>query len=140
AVDSAFSIPLFDQSIDSAMSIFSPIAAKEASRVLKPNGRLIMVGPGEEHLTGLTAQIYEKTLARTGNFGVLDSTEHFTLIEEVELSEELRIEGAAIADLLHMTPYYWSAKPQQQAHLESLQRLETPAHFTIRVYQNREEA
>ncbi|MGB1868439.1 MAG: putative RNA methyltransferase [Porticoccaceae bacterium] len=138
AVDSAFSIPLFDQSIDSAISVFSPIAAEEASRVLKPDGRLIMVGPGEEHLTGLTTQIYEKTLARTGNFEVIDSTEHFSLIEEVELSEELRIEGAAIADLLHMTPYYWSANPQQQAYLESLQHLATPAHFVIRIYQNRE--
>lgn len=138
AVDSAYSIPLFDQSIDSAISVFSPIAPEEAARVLKPNGRLIMVGPGEHHLTGLTAQIYDKTQPRTGNFEVLDNTEHFRFIEEIELSEELQIEGATIADLLHMTPYYWSAKPKQQAHLKSLQRLETPAHFMIRVYQNRE--
>ena len=56
--------------------------------------------------------------------------------EQIEISKDLLIEGCAIADLLHMTPYYWSAKPQQQDYLKSLQRLETPAHFIIRVYQN----
>jgi hypothetical protein len=84
----------------------------------------------------LTAQIYDKTMPRTGNFEALDSTQHFSLLEQIEISKDLLIEGSAIADLLHMTPYYWSAKPQQQDYLKSLQRLETPAHFIIRVYQN----
>ena len=136
AVDSAFNIALFDNSVDSAISVFSPLSAKEASRVLKPGGKLIMAGPGEQHLNGLTAQIYDKTMPRTGNFEALDSTQHFSLLEQIEISKDLLIEGCAIADLLHMTPYYWSAKPQQQDYLKSLQRLETPAHFIIRVYQN----
>lgn len=136
AVDSAFNIALFDHSIHSAISVFSPISAEETSRVLKPGGTLIMVGPGEQHLSGLTAQIYDKTVARTGNFEALNNSEHFTLLNQTEILQELHIEGTAIADLLHMTPYYWHAKPQQQERLKSLQRLETPAHFMIRRYQN----
>jgi len=136
AVDSAFNISLFDSGIDSAISVFSPISAAEASRVIKPSGTLIMIGPGESHLRGLTAQIYDKTMARKGNFEALDSNHQFTLLKQIEVLEEMHIEGTAIADLLHMTPYYWHAKPQQQERLKALRSLETPAHFIIRVYQN----
>ena len=127
---------LFDHSVDSAISVFSPISPEEAARVIKPGGTLIMVGPGEQHLSGLTAQIYDKTMARTGNFEALDSSQQFTQLDQIELLEELHIQGSAIADLLHMTPYYWHAKPQQQERLKNLNRLETPAHFIIRRYQN----
>ena len=136
AVDSAFNMALFDHSVDSAISVFSPISPEEAARVIKPGGTLIMVGPGEQHLSGLTAQIYDKTMARTGNFEALDSSQQFTQLDQIELLEELHIQGSAIADLLHMTPYYWHAKPQQQERLKNLNRLETPAHFIIRRYQN----
>ena len=136
AVDSAFKIPLFDNSIDTAISVFSPISAIETSRVLKPNGTLIMVGPGETHLSGLTAHIYDKTVAHKGNYDALDNSHEFILEKQIEIQNSLCIEGSGIADLLHMTPYYWHAKPQQQKHLKGLRQLETPVHFNVRVYKN----
>ena len=67
-VDSAYKVPLFDNSIDTALSVFSPICPDEAARILRTDGVLVMVGPGEEHLTGLTAHIYEQHQPHAGNF------------------------------------------------------------------------
>lgn len=140
AVDSAFNISLFDNSIDTAISVFSPINTPETSRVLKPGGTLIMVGPGEQHLSGLTAHIYDKTQPHKGNYASLDDSPEFTLKEQIEVSETICVKGTAIADLLRMTPYYWHCTPEQQAQLGTLEQLETPIHFTIRLYQNCAEA
>ena len=136
AVDNAFNISLFDNSVDTAISVFSPINAPEASRVLKPGGMLIMVGPGEQHLSGLTAHIYDKNQPHKGNYDSLDDSLKFTLKEQIEVSETICVKGSAIEDLLRMTPYYWHCTPEQQLQLSTLEQLETPIHFTIRLYQN----
>jgi len=137
AVDSGFNMALFDNSVDTAISVFSPISASETSRVLKPEGQLIMVGPGEQHLSGLTAHIYDKSTAHGGNYQVLDNSPEFSLLEETVIEKDIQVEGSAISDLLHMTPYYWHAKPQQQKYLAELDQLETKIQFTLRVYSKR---
>lgn len=134
AVDSGFKIPLFDNSMDTAISVFSPISASETSRVLRPGGQLIMVGPGEHHLSGLTQHIYEQPSAHSGNYQALDDSQAFELQRQTEVDKNISVEGAAIADLLHMTPYYWHAKPEQQKKLANLQHLETRVQFNIRWY------
>jgi 23S rRNA (guanine745-N1)-methyltransferase len=137
AVDSGFNMALFDNSVDTAISVFSPISAGETSRVLKPEGQLIMVGPGAQHLSGLTAHIYDQSTAHGGNYQVLDNSSEFSLLTETTIEKDICVEGSAIADLLHMTPYYWHAKPQQQKYLAELDQLETKIQFTLRVYSNR---
>ena len=133
-VDSAFNIPLFENRLDTAISVFSPISCEETARILKPGGTLIMVGPGEEHLSGLTKLIYDKTVPHAGN--PLDATAQFTLQESIEIKRDISVEGSDILDLLTMTPYYWQARPEQQEKLAKLEKLETPIHFYIKIYQN----
>jgi 23S rRNA (guanine745-N1)-methyltransferase len=136
AVDSGFNLALFDNSIDCAISVFSPIGASEAARVLKPEGLLIMVGPGEQHLSGLTAYIYDNPVPHGGNFKAVDKSTEFSLIGQTDIQQSINIEGSAIGDLLRMTPYYWHATPAQQKSLGKLDKLETEVHFNIRLYQN----
>ena len=136
AVDSSFNLALFDNSIDCAMSVFSPISASEAARVLKPEGLFIMIGPGERHLSGLTAHIYDKPVPHGGNFKALDESAEFSLKGQTDIQQNISIQGSAIGDLLRMTPYYWHATPEQQESLGKLDKLETEIHFTIRLYQN----
>ncbi len=133
-VDSAFNIPLFENRIDTAISVFSPISGEETARILKPGGTLIMVGPGEQHLSGLTELIYNKTVPHAGN--PLDSDAQFALQESIEINRDISVQGSDIIDLLTMTPYYWQAKPQQQQMLSTLDKLETAIHFQINVYEN----
>lgn len=134
AVDSAFHIPLFENRVDTAISVFSPISCEETARILKPGGTLIMVGPGEDHLSGLTELIYDRTVPHAGN--PLDATAQFTLQESIEIKRDISVNGSDILDLLTMTPYYWQARPEQQEMLAKLDKLETAIHFYLKIYQN----
>jgi len=136
AVDNSFNLALFDNSIDLAISIFSPFSATEASRVIKTNGYLMLVGPGKRHLSGLTAHIYDQPVAHEGNHKTIDNSDEFTLLNDMDILKTITVKGTAIADLLHMTPYYWHAKPAQQQYLRTLEQLTTDIHFNIRLYQN----
>lgn len=133
AVDSAFSMPLHSDSIDCAISIFSPVSAKDTARVLVPGGSLIMVGPGEQHLSGLTAHIYSNRVPHQGN-NLDDSLGDFSLQETLEIKDSITITGPDILDLLKMTPYYWHARAEQQALVANLKTLETVIHFMIKIY------
>jgi 23S rRNA (guanine745-N1)-methyltransferase len=135
-VDSAYKIPLFANSVDAVLSIFSPICPNETARVLKVDGILIMVGPGEEHLTGLTSHIYEQHEPHEGNFKITDEHSNFTLLEQIEIKSVVTVKGSDIFDLLTMTPYYWHSTAEQQQLLAALDQLITPIHFYLRVYKN----
>jgi 23S rRNA (guanine745-N1)-methyltransferase len=136
AVDSVYNIPLFENRIDTAISVFSPISVEETARVLKPGGKLIMVGPGAEHLSGLTSLIYEQSLAHEGNTAGLEKAAQFNLLEQLEIKQSIVVRGSDILDLLKMTPYYWHSRPEQQDMLAKLDELETVIHFYINIYQN----
>jgi len=136
AVDSVYNIPLFENRVDTAISVFSPISIEETARVLKPGGQLIMVGPGAEHLAGLTALIYEQSLPHGGNTAGLEKASQFNLLEQIEIKQTIDVTGSDILDLLKMTPYYWHSRPEQQEMLAKLDKLETLINFKINVYQN----
>ena len=136
AVDSVYNIPLFENRVDTAISVFSPISIEETARVLKPGGQLIMVGPGAEHLAGLTALIYEQSLPHGGNTAGLEKASQFNLLEQIEIKQTIDVTGSDILDLLKMTPYYWHSRPEQQEMLAKLDKLATLIHFKINVYQN----
>ena len=134
AVGSAFNLPLHNDSVDIAMSVFSPISVTETARVLRPGGRLIMVGPGERHLAGLTAKIYAQNVPHRGN-NIDNSLALFSPQGQLDIKDTISVKDADILDLLKMTPYYWHAQPEQQDQLKNLQRLQTDVHFTIKSYQ-----
>ena len=134
-VDSAYKIPLFENSVDTALSVFSPLCPNETARVLKTDGILIMVGPGEEHLTGLTAHIYEQHEPHEGNFRIIDEHPNFSLQQQIEIKSVVTVNGADIFDLLTMTPYYWHCTAVQQQQLSAFDQLITPIHFYLRIYQ-----
>ena len=136
-IDSAYKIPLFDNSIDTALSVFSPICPDETARILRADGFLVMVGPGEEHLTGLTAHIYEQHQPHGGNFKVLNEHRAFDLREQIEIKTDITVKGSDILALLTMTPYYWHTSAEQQEQLAALSLLNTPVHFSLRIYQRK---
>lgn len=134
AVISAFQLPFFDKSFDTALSVFSPVCVSETTRVLADNGRIIMVGPGEGHLTGLTSHIYDRIIPHEGNYQVLSTAPELKLQDQQEIKEIISVKGEDIPDLLSMTPYYWHIQPEQKNKLTTLDLLETPIHFYIRTY------
>lgn len=133
-VASAYDLPFFDESFSSIVSVFSPVSAVEIERLLKPDGKIIMVGPAEEHLKGLTTYIYDEVLPHKGNYSVIDECENFSLKKEIEIKEEIVIKQEDILDLLRMTPYYWQITVEKKEKILALSELRTTVHFYIRVY------
>ena len=61
-VASSFAIPLGEASVHLLTDVFSPLAAEEFARVVKPGGFFLYAVPGERHLYGLKELLYENPL------------------------------------------------------------------------------
>ena len=135
AVASAYDLPYSDASFAAALSVFSPLQETQTTRILKANAKLLVVGPGENHLKGLAECIYNSF--RPHKPAPLLSTEHWQLEHEKDITETLTVKGEQIYNLLTMTPYFWSCAKEKQEQLKQQQELITPASFNLRVYSRR---
>ena len=136
AVASAFNLPFLDEVFDLLYSVFSPISPDESARVLKENGYIILVGPGEEHLSGLTKHIYDTSIPHGGN-QVLDNSDVFEHITTLELKENIVVQKEDILNLVKMTPYYWQMTKEQIDAISLLDKVETVIHFYIKKYRKK---
>ena len=135
SVSSAYDLPFFDNNFHTILSVFSPVSASEIGRVMRDEERqIIMVGPAEEHLKGLTTHIYDEVLPHKGNYSVLDEEKSFMLQEQIEIKEEITVNKENILDLLRMTPYYWQTTVEIKEKILTLDELQTTIHFYIKVY------
>lgn len=134
AVASAYDLPLADSSIHAAFSVFAPLDATETARVLASNATLITVGPASNHLQGLAEHIYETFKPHQSGFNTLDNSSQFTSTAQHTLNQTVTLTGAAIYNLLTMTPYYWSASQDTQQKIKALTSLTTPLAFEVKTY------
>ena len=137
SVANSYSLPYFDNSFDILWSIFSPYSLDEILRILKPGGRLIIAGPGPQHLNELAALVYDTPQPHEGNFKALDSAMTLDEIDSQELNYTLDLRDGDILDLLKMTPYYWSASKEKQAFMSELSTLKCTADFVIKEFEKR---
>ncbi len=132
AVASAFSIPLPDQSLHVALQIFSPSADDHIRQKLRPEGTLIRVTPGENHLRELRDSIYKNTnehLVRP------PAETLFTLAHREKCEFTMQLNNSHdIANLLMMTPHFWKAPPQLKETLRTKDSMELSADFVISSY------
>lgn len=134
AVANAYNLPFFDKTFDTIFSIFSPMSSIEVIRVLSDNGKIIIVGPAEEHLQGLTQHIYTDVIPHSGNYHVLDNDQDLISQEVIEVKKKILIQQEDILDFLRMTPYYWQVNQENKEKILQLQELETIIHFYIKIY------
>lgn len=134
AVASVIKLPLMKDSIDLITNIFAPRHFPEFSRVLKPNGTILIVSPGPNHLKGLKAAL------------LLQETPHddatFILGEGIELIDEKRVESSMTLtssdDILHlcmMTPFWWKMTREGRENIASLTDLTIAIDCMVRVFQ-----
>ncbi|PIQ27954.1 23S rRNA (guanine(745)-N(1))-methyltransferase [bacterium (Candidatus Blackallbacteria) CG17_big_fil_post_rev_8_21_14_2_50_48_46] len=135
AVASSYALPFFENGFDTLLSIFAPLSASEALRLLPAGGRVLMVGPGPIHLQGLMAEIYQEVFLHQGNFEVLEGAAEFKLEQQLEVRSQITVAGEDILPLLTMTPYYFHTPLEHKHKLMQLPQLETPIDFELRVYQ-----
>ncbi len=133
AVSSIFHLPLADASVDTCVTCFAPVADEEIRRVLKQNGRFILVLPAKRHLFELKELLYdtpyENSEEETQTGLALEREEH---IEQVFTAEK-----SALPDLFMMTPYAYHTPEEAKNRLLSAERMDITASFVIRIYRKK---
>lgn len=127
-------IPIADSSIDTALHLFAPFNEKEFSRVLKDNGTLYSVIPGENHLIEMKSIIYDTPYK---NDEKAPSTELLTLVSKTKITDTVDINGDDLKQLFAMTPYYYRTSKDDIAKLDTVDSLMLTVDFVILEYKKR---
>ena len=113
-------IPLADNSADVVLDMFGFPDFDSFARVLKPDGKLICVTPGESHLIELREIIYP-TVKRTGERKYPDTFSHDA---QKRITYKVTLDKAALDNLLAMTPHLYRAPKEGLTRLETLTQME----------------
>lgn len=132
AVASSYSVPIADGSVDLAVAVFAPLAREEIHRVLKPDGKFLMVFPDEMHLFGLKSALYKTPYK---NKPEPTELEGFRLLSDEALSYELELNSPEdIKSLFMMTPYAYRTPKEGRERLLSRDTLVSEVAFRILLY------
>ncbi len=134
SVGNIFDLPFEDGSADAVLSVFAPVADKEAKRVLKDGGILVVACPGKEHLLGLKKALYEKA---SENEEKIPDYDGFESADIVRIKYEMKIEKKTASDLFAMTPYYFKSSKEVKEKSENLGEITTFADFIVKVYKKK---
>lgn len=130
-------IPVQSETIDYIVSIFSPIGESEFNRVLKPEGKIIIVSPNKQHLLGLTEIIYPRHNEHDSKVESYDK-ELFKKVEETSVSFNISLTSSQdIMSLFTMTPYYYSTSKEKSEALEVYDELEVLIDFKITILEKK---
>ncbi len=132
AVASCYHMPLAENTADALLNFFSPLAAEEYARVLKPGGYLFRAVPGEHHLWELKSAVYD---VPKPNLPEPEELAGLTLLERCPIEREITLKtNEELQALFKMTPYYYRTSPDDKAKLEKYQSLTTRTEFTLLIY------
>ena len=133
AVASAYHLPLPDKSADVLVDIFSPLAAGEFARVLRPYGLFCYAVPSARHLWEMKEVLYsnpyENPVKREDYPGFL-----WRNVREIRYTVDFN-SSADIMALFGMTPYAWKTPREGVRRLESRDRLSCQIGFDLHLYQ-----
>lgn len=125
-------IPIMNDNVDLILNCFAPIVQNEYYRILRPNGLLVTIQPGINHLLSLKQSVYDNVYLNEEKTNISD----FKQIYHQQLDFTLELNTTSdIIQLFQMTPYYQRTKQQDKQKLEQLTKLTTEAAFMINVYQ-----
>ena len=130
AVASSYALPIADHSIDVITRVYAPSKDSELVRVLKPDGRLIIVTPGQDHLLGLRQTLYQHVRPHPEP----QAPDGFVLEENHQLNFELVVSAGALTEaLLQMTPFAWRLKEEASREMVA-SGWRDKADFTVSLY------
>jgi len=123
-------LPIRDGAADLVLTVFAPRAAAESHRILRPEGRLIVVTPAPSHLSelapplGLLAVDTRKEERLAGQLGP-----YFSLTSARDYLTVLSLDHESVAALVSMGPNAWHADTRDlQAKIS---RLPEPVPVTV---------
>lgn len=128
-------IPVADESMDVILSILAPRNNAAFSRILKPDGKLVIGVPGLNHLIELREQLQFSS----GNFqnkadeAAEKCTPEFQEIDRVQVQDTVTLNREQITDLIQMTPIFWRSGDEAKAAIAKLDELTVTVSFTLLV-------
>lgn len=137
-VASVYHLPLADASADVILSLFSPFAAEEYARVLKPGAILIRAVPLARHLWEFKRAIYDVPFL---NEEKENAQTCFDKIDSKEISYSLFLPtNEDLTDLFAMTPYAHKTSEKDAQKLRALDRLTTTVEVGVLVLRKKKDA
>ncbi len=134
AVAGTYRMPVRAGRVDVLLSHFSPVSAEDFRRVVKPGGAVLVGGPGERHLFRLKELLYESPAAHEP-VAMLADESGFELIDTRVIRYPLSLRGPGqAANLLLMTPYFWSVDDETRARIGALDALDTEVDVVLHIY------
>lgn len=131
-VGSVYDMPYVDNSFDTVVNIFSPLALDEYKRVLLSDGTLILAVPNKGHLLELKSAVYDDVRIKEETD---DSLDGFELVDKKKINYKfLPKDSKTISDLFTMTPYYYTTPASKRSKLEGITPFEITADFSVITY------
>jgi 23S rRNA (guanine745-N1)-methyltransferase len=130
--DSKERLPYATHSLQVVLCIFAPRNPVEFARVLAPDGLLLLVIPGPEHLQELRDPL--ELLAMEDNKRAHVIAAHapwFTLMEEEQLTYSLDLETEDVRLVVTMSPSHRHMSDRREGRLQTLGRLRVTVAFTL---------
>lgn len=125
-VGSAYRLPFLDHQFDGGLCVFAPLDWQECTRVLKPGSRFVWVAPRPNHLKELAALVYKTVKPHEAK-----PPEFSGAVTREALEFSLTLSGPELADLLCMTPYYWSASEEKQSAIAAMPATQVSVAFDV---------
>jgi 23S rRNA (guanine745-N1)-methyltransferase len=133
-VAGTYRMPVLPDRIDVLLTHFSPVSAADFRRVVRPGGVVLVGGPGEDHLYSFKELLYD-TPAKREPAPTLAGESGFELINVHRIRYKLALrDPGEVANLLVMTPYYWSVDQATQARLAELGSPDTEVDVIVHTY------
>lgn len=123
--------PLKNHCADIVTNVFAPANYKEFIRLLTPNGMLLKIIPGNNHLCELRSIIaLENDIYSNG--AVTDHfRRHFKLTDKIRAGKTMAINEVQLHNFLRMTPLMFGAKPSLPDHATDLRHITIEAEILI---------
>lgn len=130
AVASTFHLPVSDNSQHAVVQVFAPASTNEVQRVLHTNGLWLQVNPAPEHLRELKAMIYNT--AQPHETKIINAPSCKTVYDKTLTFGIAFRNNEDKANLLMMTPFYWSASEQAKQHItQTLHNVTCQFHIQV---------
>ena len=127
-----------DSTIHLLLNIFAPRNVEEFARVLVPNGIVIVVIPGANHLRQLRESLSLLDIQKNKSQHIEEQfAPYFKHLTTSSISYTLRLTHQEVEQIVMMTPNYWHLSNEIRERLRSLQGMETEVECMYLVFQKR---
>lgn len=127
-----------DDAMQVVLNIFAPRNPAEFARVLVPEGLLLLVIPGADHLQQLRATLHLLNIEEDKEQKVIAQfSPFFDFVSSSPLSYTLQFDHKDIMQAVMMTPNYWHLAQDVRERVEVMEMIETTVSFSGLVFRRR---